>query len=126
MEDVVWLIPALPLAGFLVILVFGGNDIPGVMMAGGMRSYLNRFAVAPGRSTAVFTTNDSGYALARDLEATGVAVAAVIDSRADAQFVWSGNARIIKGAVVSDARGGKALSAIRVTASNGASARASW
>lgn len=42
-------------------LVFGGNDIPGVMMAGAMRSYLNRQAVAPGRSTVIFTTNDAGY-----------------------------------------------------------------
>ena len=30
-------------------LVFGGNDIPGVMMAGAMRTYLNRFGVAPGQ-----------------------------------------------------------------------------
>jgi sarcosine oxidase subunit alpha len=96
-------------------LVFGGNDIPGVMMAGAMRSYLNRYGVAPGRSTAVFTTNDSGYALAQDLEAAGVGVAAVVDSRTDATFAYSGKARVIRGAVVSDARGGKALSAIRVT-----------
>ncbi len=36
-------------------LVFGGNDIPGVMMAGAMRTYLNRFGVAPGRSVAIVT-----------------------------------------------------------------------
>src|SRR5262249_8542147 len=52
-------------------LLFGGNDIPGVMMAGAMRTYLNRFGVAPGRSVAIFTTNDSGYALAGDLERAG-------------------------------------------------------
>ena len=40
-------------------LVFGGNDTPGVMMAGAMRTYLNRFGVAPGSSVAIFTTNDS-------------------------------------------------------------------
>ncbi|RWI85999.1 sarcosine oxidase subunit alpha family protein [Mesorhizobium sp.] len=101
-------------------LVFGGNDIPGVMMAGAMRSYLNRFAVAPGQRTAIFTTNDSGYSVARDLEAAGVQLIAVIDSRSDAQFAYSGNARVIKGAVVSDARGGKALSSVNVTTANGA------
>ncbi|MET2832857.1 sarcosine oxidase subunit alpha [Mesorhizobium shangrilense] len=101
-------------------LVFGGNDIPGVMIAGAMRSYLNRFAVAPGQRTAIFTTNDSGYALARDLEAAGVQLTAIIDSRADAQFAYTGKARLIKGAVVSDAKGGKALSSVNVTAANGA------
>jgi sarcosine oxidase subunit alpha len=100
-------------------LVFGGNDIPGVMMAGAMRSYLNRFAVAPGRQTAIFTTNDSGYALASDLEAAGLAVTAIVDSRTDAQFAWSGTARVIRGAVVSDAKGGKALKGIDITTAGG-------
>ncbi|MGV3551749.1 sarcosine oxidase subunit alpha family protein [Rhizobium sp.] len=100
-------------------LVFGGNDIPGVMMAGAMRSYLNRFAVAPGKRTAIFTTNDSGYALARDLEAAGVELAAIIDSRIEASFAYAGKARVIKGAVVSNARGGKALTAVNLTMANG-------
>lgn len=90
-------------------LVFGGNDIPGVTMAGAMRSYLNRFAVAPGARTAVFTTNDSGYALAADLEAAGVDVAAVIDSRVDASVVYGGKARLVRGGYISDAHGGKAV-----------------
>ncbi|RWI34138.1 MAG: sarcosine oxidase subunit alpha family protein [Mesorhizobium sp.] len=101
-------------------LVFGGNDIPGVMMAGAMRSYLNRFAVAPGRRIAIFTTNDSGYALARDLEAAGVQLTAIVDSRADAQVAYAGNARLIMGAVVSDAKGGKALSSVTVSTADGA------
>ncbi|MGN7805644.1 sarcosine oxidase subunit alpha family protein [Ensifer sp. 22521] len=97
-------------------LVFGGNDIPGVMMAGAMRSYLNRYAVAPGRKVAIFTTNDSGYALARDLEAVGASDVVIIDSRAEgAGFRYAGTAKIIKGAVVSDAHGGKSLSSISVT-----------
>ena len=96
-------------------LVFGGNDIPGVMMAGAMRSYLNRHAVAPGRRTAIFTTNDTGYALARDLEAAGLEVAAIVDSRVDASHAYGGKARVMKGSVVSDARGSKALNAIEIT-----------
>ncbi len=97
-------------------LTFGGNDIPGVMMAGAMRSYLNTYGVAPGKSVAIFTTNDSGYALARDLEKAGVALAAIIDSRAEgaAPGVYSGTARVITGAYVSDAHGGKALTSISV------------
>ncbi|MXN54175.1 sarcosine oxidase subunit alpha family protein [Shinella sp. AETb1-6] len=97
-------------------LVFGGNDIPGVMMAGAMRTYLNRYAVAPGKRVAIFTTNDSGYALARDLEAAGTSDVIIIDSRAEgADFPYAGAAKIMKGAVVSDAHGGKSLSAITIT-----------
>ncbi|OLP57305.1 sarcosine oxidase subunit alpha [Rhizobium rhizosphaerae] len=97
-------------------LVFGGNDIPGVMMAGAARSYLNRTAVAPARQMAIFTTNDSGYALARDLEACGVALTAIIDSRPEgaAPGLYKGQARILTDALVRDAHGGKSLSAITI------------
>ncbi|MCM2292491.1 sarcosine oxidase subunit alpha [Allorhizobium sp. BGMRC 0089] len=93
-------------------LVFGGNDIPGVMMAGAMRRYLNQFAVAPGKKTAIFTTNDSGYALAADLEAAGLEVIALIDSRREAETIWTGKARLVRGGFVCDAHGGKALTGI--------------
>jgi sarcosine oxidase subunit alpha len=95
-------------------IAFGGNDIPGVMMAGAARTYLNAYGVAPGRTVAVFTANDSGHALARDLEAKGVSVTALIDSRADAQAPFALKARIIKGAFVADAHGGKAVGAIDI------------
>ncbi|WP_429932362.1 sarcosine oxidase subunit alpha [Agrobacterium vitis] len=90
-------------------LVFGGNDIPGVMMAGAMRRYLNQHGVAPGKKTAIFTTNDSGYALAADLEAAGVAVTALIDSRRDATIAYQGKARLVRGGLVSNVYGGKSV-----------------
>ncbi|WP_327212460.1 sarcosine oxidase subunit alpha family protein (plasmid) [Rhizobium beringeri] len=100
-------------------LVFGGNDIPGVMMAGAMRSYLNRQAVAPGRSTVIFTTNDAGYRTAADLEAAGLVVAAIVDSRGDAGESWQGRAEVLKGARVIDAFGGKRLRGVSVEAAGG-------
>ena len=36
-------------------VVFGGNDRPGVMLASAVRTYVNRFGVAPGRRAAIFT-----------------------------------------------------------------------
>jgi len=95
-------------------LVFGGNDVPGVMMAGAMRSYLNRYAVSPGKATAIFTTNDSGYALARDLEAKGVPLVAIIDSRSEGNLSYAGKARVIKGGVVANTKGSKALAGVEV------------
>ncbi|MGO6968654.1 sarcosine oxidase subunit alpha family protein [Rhizobium leguminosarum] len=100
-------------------LVFGGNDIPGVMMAGAMRSYLNRQAVAPGRSTVIFTTNDAGYRTAADLEAAGLEVAAIVDSRVDAAASWQGRAEVLKGARVIDAFGGKRLRGVSVETATG-------
>ncbi|MDG3578234.1 sarcosine oxidase subunit alpha family protein [Rhizobium sp. YJ-22] len=97
-------------------LVFGGNDIPGVMMAGAMRCYLNRYGVAPGRQVAIFTINDSGYALARDLETAGVSQVTIIDSRPEGGIHYAGAARIVRGGVVRDAHGGKALTSITIAA----------
>lgn len=97
-------------------LVFGNNDLPGIMMAGAMRRYLNQFAVAPGKRPAIFTTNDSGYALAADLETAGIPVQAIIDSRAEPAIAYAGQARVVKGGHVLGAKGGKALSAITIAA----------
>ncbi|HWT60714.1 MAG TPA: sarcosine oxidase subunit alpha family protein [Rhizobium sp.] len=100
-------------------LVFGGNDIPGVMMAGAMRSYLNRQAVAPGKSTVIFTTNDAGYRTAADLEAAGLGVAAIVDSRADAGKGWQGRAEVLKSARVIDAFGGQRLRGVSIETTDG-------
>ena len=62
-------------------IAFGGNDVPGVMLASAMRTYANRYAVAPGNAVVVFTNNDSGYRTARDMMAHGVRVEAIVDSR---------------------------------------------
>ena len=63
-------------------IVFGGNDRPGVMMAAGVRSYLNRYAVKPGRRAAVYTGCDDAWTTAFDLARSGVTVTAIIDHRA--------------------------------------------
>ena len=39
-------------------IVFGDNDRPGIMLASAVRSYVNRFGVAPGRRAVVFADND--------------------------------------------------------------------
>jgi len=62
-------------------IAFGDNDRPGVMLASAARTYVNRFAALPGRSTIVFTCNDSGWQTARDIVAAGGEVEAVLDSR---------------------------------------------
>ncbi|HEY0938708.1 MAG TPA: sarcosine oxidase subunit alpha family protein [Steroidobacter sp.] len=62
-------------------IVFGGNDRPGVMMGSAVRTYVNRFGVAPGRQVVIFTATDDGWNTAFDMEAAGVQVRAVVDAR---------------------------------------------
>lgn len=66
------------------MLVFSGNDRPGVMLASAAQAYVNRWSVRPGQRAVVFTNNDSGHDVARDLRDSGMDLAAVVDSRASA------------------------------------------
>src|SRR5438477_12015828 len=64
-------------------LVFANNDRPGIMLASAARTYLNRFAVAPGQRAVVVTNNDRAYRTAGDPAAAGLSVT-LVDARSDA------------------------------------------
>ena len=55
-------------------LLFNNNDRPGVMLASALRTYLNRYALAPKRRAVIVTNNDSAYETAFDLAEVDVAV----------------------------------------------------
>ncbi len=61
-------------------LMFANNDLPGVMLAGAMRRYLNEYSVLCGQNPLIAGNNDSIYELARDLLQAGVK-ATVLDAR---------------------------------------------
>jgi len=63
-------------------LIFRDNDRPGVMLAGAVRTYVNRYGVAPGHRAVIFTNNDSTDGLAADLRRAGITREAVVDVRA--------------------------------------------
>jgi len=63
-------------------LIFRDNDRPGVMLAGAVRTYVNRYGVAPGHRAVIFTNNDSTDGLAADLRRAGITLEAVVDVRA--------------------------------------------
>ena len=98
-------------------IAFQNNDRPGIMTAGAVRSYLNRWGVAPGKAITVFANNDDAHRTALDMQAAGVHVAAVIDSRANA--VALGDYNLIKGAHVSGTTGRKGLEGIMVRTATG-------
>ena len=62
-------------------LVFADNDRPGVMLSSAVRTYINRYAVRPGRTGDVFTNNDSAYQTAVEMHGAGMEVKGVIDVR---------------------------------------------
>jgi len=98
-------------------IAFPNNDRPGVMMAGAVRSYVNRFAAAPGQAVSIFTNNDDGHRTAADLRAAGVTIAAVVDTRADASV--SGDYPIITGGQIVGTSGRLGLAEITVRAASG-------
>ncbi|RFB79369.1 sarcosine oxidase subunit alpha family protein [Methylovirgula sp. 4M-Z18] len=103
-------------------LVFGDNDRPGVMLAGAARTYLNRYAVKPGRVAAVFANNDDALRTVGDLHAAGVDVAAVIDPRVDMVqgrlAAEKAGARFVQGAVTR-ATGGQRVQGVEVLGADG-------
>lgn len=91
-------------------IVFENNDRPGIMLAGAVRAYLNRWGVAAGSEVVVATTNDSAYDVVADLAAAGVGVAAVVDSRPRlegraAELAAAAGVRVLTGSAVVDTLG---------------------
>ena len=96
-------------------IAFGNNDRPGVMLASAVRSYVNRYGVAPGERAVVFTSGDDGWQTAEDLAKAGVMVVAVVDTRSaaaplDHRHSW----RVFPGAFVELAHGGHRLKSVTV------------
>ncbi len=67
-------------------IAFENNDRPGIMLAGALRAYANRWGVAVGKRAAIFTNNDDGLRTAADLKAKGIEVR-VIDARKGEEVV---------------------------------------
>ncbi|HSG53859.1 MAG TPA: FAD-dependent oxidoreductase, partial [Paracoccaceae bacterium] len=98
-------------------IAFPMNDRPGIMTAGAVRAYLHRWGVAPWKSVTVFCNNDDAHRTARDLQAAGVTIAGVIDSREDAKVL--GDFPVFTGGQVINTKGRLGLQEITVQHSGG-------
>ncbi|MGB7098484.1 MAG: sarcosine oxidase subunit alpha family protein [Xanthobacteraceae bacterium] len=99
-------------------IAFEGNDRPGVMLAGAVRTYLNRYATTPSSRLVVFTNNDDGWRTASAAQDAGVAIEAIVDSRADARERLPTSlkkaVRIFAGARVVRTKGTRAVRAVEI------------
>ncbi|MEH6578416.1 MAG: sarcosine oxidase subunit alpha family protein [Amphritea sp.] len=100
-------------------LVFGNNDRPGVMLASGARTYLNRYGVQPGQKAVIFTNNDTAYEVATELQQKGVTVEALIDIRqnppqAMSKLASSHNIKVLTGCAVHNVLGKKKVKGVEV------------
>jgi sarcosine oxidase subunit alpha len=85
-------------------IAFENNDRPGIMLAGALRAYANRWGVKAGERVAVFTNNDDGLRTATDLKAKGVEVV-VVDSRQGDEVIDTSGRLGLKSITVRDAQG---------------------
>lgn len=109
-------------------LVFPSNDRPGIMLAGAVREYLNRYAVMPGQKVIVATNNDSAYQTALDLAAVDIDVIALIDTRPETtrhpkQAIAGEGIAYYRGAMIGDTRGSRGIRRIRIDIADG---RSEW
>jgi heterotetrameric sarcosine oxidase alpha subunit len=109
-------------------IVFGNNDRPGVMLAGAVRSYVNRCGVTPGKRAVIFADNDDAFRTAEDLAEAGVKVAALIDARKTPSpraqaAAEAAHARYLSGATIQRVRGGHGVRGVGVSDASGKAAR---
>jgi heterotetrameric sarcosine oxidase alpha subunit len=109
-------------------LAFGDNDRPGIMLAGAVRTYLNRYAVAPGRRAVVFGTSDETARTVADLNRAGVQVMAVVDPRPSLPgsiqaAAKSAGARLVAGGAIVRARGSLRVRAVDIRTASGETLR---
>jgi len=105
-------------------LIFANNDRPGVMLAGAVRHYLNRYAVAGGRQAVIATNNDTAYQTVVDLCLRGMRVNAVVDNRSEVgedlkQKIDGLGVRLYTGARIRNTRGARKIRAVGIESLTG-------
>ena len=100
-------------------LVFANNDVPGVMLAGAVSTYINRYGVVPGNELVLMTTNDNAYRTALDWHDAGRKVQAIVDTRKNptGPLVEAARERgitVMAGSAVIDVQGSKRVSGVSV------------
>lgn len=107
-------------------VAYANNDLPGTLLAGAARTYVDRYGVRPGSRAVVFTNNDSAYATALALHGADVAIGAIVDARVEArldgalpQRARAAGLPIMAASGISNACGGLRVTAVEVAPLDG-------
>ena len=105
-------------------MLFGNNDLPGIMLAGAVHEYAGRYAVNCGRRVAGVLNNDCGWHSLLAVHDTGTPVCAVVDTRGDVERELLDAAEergiaVHAGATPLTARGSFGVQGFRFAAANG-------
>ena len=107
-EQIFWKIiskKALLCSGSLERLIpFQNNDLPGIMLSGSIRSYLNRWGVNKFGKVLLFTNNNDTYLTASDLISNGINLIGVVDTR-DNPKTFDPKIKVYKSSQVVNAKG---------------------
>ncbi len=105
--------------------VFAGNDRPRVLLGTAVQRLLHMYGVTPGERGVVVTANDAGWAVAADLIAAGVEIAALVDEReapminADAHAVQAAGVNVLHGYTIGAARGKRGVEEVTLVPTDG-------
>ena len=99
-------------------LVFGNNDIPGVMTASALATYANKYGVLVGKKVVILTSNDFAYQAAVDVANAGSEVT-LVDTRESINPAWlkpleQANIRVLAGYGISAVSGGTAVNGVQM------------
>ena len=107
-------------------IAFADGDRPGVMLAGAVRVYLERFGVLCGERAVVLTTNHWAYATARALRDAGAEVVAIADVAPGGPAGEAARAdgfEVLQGWSVARVEGGRRVEAAVLVSPDGAERR---
>ncbi|OED39362.1 sarcosine oxidase subunit alpha [Chromatiales bacterium (ex Bugula neritina AB1)] len=105
-------------------LPFADNDRPGVMLCSAVSTYVNRYAVLPGRQLVVFSNNSSVYQAAAGFLEAGMNIVAIVDSRdhvSDAERELVPGVKILAAHEILKTHGKKRLNGVTVRQRGGQS-----
>jgi len=106
-------------------IVFGNNDLPGIVLANAACTYATRYGVSLGKRGVAFVNNDHGFALALETHAAAGNLPTIIDARdavGDALLRRAAEAgiQVLRGSVITRAHGGKRVESVDVRPVKGA------
>jgi sarcosine oxidase subunit alpha len=106
-------------------IVFGNNDLPGIMLANAAGTYATRYGVSLGKRGLAFVNNDHGFALALETHGAAGNLPTIVDARAEVgdallRRAAAAGVQVLRGSVVTRAHGGKRVESVDVCPVKGA------